>query len=111
MNNSSHTCVIKLKCAILIIENDIIDNLNTQLPETMRCEVFVSYNTNKIINQRNTENYTSKYLDMINLLGLPFHLPRLKVGAVLILLCNLSLSTKMYNRTCFHIVRISQRVT
>ena len=76
----------------------------------MKGEVFVSYNADKIIDQRNTDNYASEYLNTISLSSLPLYLPKLKFSATVILLCNLNLSTKIYNGTHLHIVCISQRV-
>jgi len=96
--------------AILAARNDTVDNLNAQLLATMRGEVFASYSADKIIDQENADNHPSEYLNMINLSSLPPHLLKLKVGAAIILLRNLSPSTGMCNGTRLHVVRISQRV-
>ena len=76
----------------------------------MRGEVFASYSADKIIDQENADNYASEYLNIINLSSLPPHLLKLKVGAAVILLRNLSPSTGMCNGTRLRVVRISQRV-
>jgi hypothetical protein len=57
-----------------------------------------------------TDNYTSEYLNIINLSSLPPHLLKLKVYAVVIFLRNLSPSTGMCNGTRLRVVRISQRI-
>ena len=76
----------------------------------MRGEVFASYSADKIVDQEDAENYASEYLNTINLSSLPPHLLKLKVGASVILLRNLSPSTGMCNGTRLRVVRISQRV-
>ena len=107
---SLSSCQYLMECAILATRNDIIDNLNAQLFATMRDEVFVSYNIDKIINQENIDNYISEYLNIINLSNLPSHLFKLKIDTIVILLRNLSSSTGMCNETYLHVVQISQRV-
>jgi hypothetical protein len=96
--------------AILAARNDTVDNLNAQLLATMRGEVFASYSADKIIDQEDADNYASEYLNTINLSNLPPHELKLKVGAPVILLRNLSPSTGMCNGTHLRIVQISQRV-
>ena len=76
----------------------------------MRGEVFASYSADKIVDQEDADNYASEYLNTINLSSLPPHLLKLKVGASVILLRNLSPSTGMCNGTRLRVVRISQRV-
>ena len=103
-------CQHLTECAILAARNDIVDNFNAQLFATMRDEVFVSYNIDKIINQENIDNYISEYLNIINLSNLPSHLFKLKIDTIVILIRNLSSSTGMCNETYLHVVQISQRV-
>jgi ATP-dependent DNA helicase PIF1 len=79
--------------AILAARNDTVDNLNAQLLASMRGEIFASYSADKIIDQEDADNYASEYLNTINLSSLPPHLLKLKVGAAVILLRNLSPST------------------
>jgi PIF1-like helicase/Helicase len=76
----------------------------------MRGEVFASYSADKIVDQEGVDNYASGYLNTVNLSNLPPHLLKLKVGAPVILLRNLSLSTGMCNGTHLRVRRISQRV-
>ena len=76
----------------------------------MRGEVFASYSANKIGNEEDADNYTSEYLNTINLSSLPPHLLKFKVGAAVILLCNLSPSTGLCNGMHLRVVWISQRV-
>jgi hypothetical protein len=95
---------------ILAARNDTITNLNAQLFTFMRGEVFVSYSADKIIDQEDADNYASEYLNTINLSNLPSHLFKLKVGASVTLLRNLSPLMRMCNGTHLRVVRISQRV-
>ena len=104
------SCQYLLERAILAARNNTVDNLNAQLLATMRGEVFASYNADKIIDQENADNHASEYLNTINLASLPPHLLKLKVGATVILLRNLSPSTRICNGTRLHVVRIRQRV-
>src|SRR5438552_7752201 len=76
----------------------------------MRGELFASYSADKIIDQENADNYASEYLNTINLSSLPPHLLKLKVGAAVILLRNLSPSTGLCNGMRLCVVWISQRV-
>ena len=96
--------------AILAARNDTVDNLNAQLLASMRGERFASYSADTIIDQEDADNYASEYLNTINLSSLPPHLLKLKVGAAVILLRNLSPSTGLCNGTRLRVVRISQRV-
>src|SRR5947207_9235658 len=85
------------ECAILTATNDTIDNLNVQLLASIRGEVFASYSADKIGDEEEADNYTSEYLNMINLSSLPPHLLKLKVSEAVILLRNLSPSIGLWN--------------
>jgi ATP-dependent DNA helicase PIF1 len=76
------------------------------------CYLFApqGYSADKIVDQENTEHYASECLNMINLSSLPPHELKLKVGAPVILLRNLSPSTGLCNGTRLKVIRISQRV-
>ena len=76
----------------------------------MRDEVFVSYSGDKIVDEQDADNYPSEYLNTINMSSLPPHLLKLKVGAVVILLRNLSPSTGLCNGTRLRVTRINQRI-
>jgi hypothetical protein len=76
----------------------------------MRGEAFASYSADKIVDEQNADNYPSEYLNTIDMSSLPPHLLKLKVGAPVILLRNLSPSTGLCNGTRLRVVRISQRV-
>jgi len=96
--------------AILAARNDTVDNLNVQLLASMPGEALISYSADRIVDQEDAEDYASEYLNTINLSSLPLHLLKLKVGAAVILLRNLSPSTGMCNGTRLRVVQISQRV-
>ena len=104
------SCQHLAECAILAARNDTINNLNTQLLASMRGEVFASYSADKIVDEQDADNYASEYLNTINMSSLPPHLLKLKVGAAVILLRNLSPSTGLCNGTRLRVVWISQRV-
>jgi ATP-dependent DNA helicase PIF1 len=95
---------------ILAPRNDTVDKLNAQLLTSMRGDPYASYSADKIVDQENTEHYASEYLNTINLYSLPPHELKLKVGAPVILLRNLSPSTRLCNGTRLKVIRISQRV-
>jgi len=109
-NDPLPSCQHLAERAILAARNDTVDNLNAQLLASMRGEVFASYSADKIVDEEDADNYPSEYLNTINLSSLPPHLLKLKVGAPLILLRNLSPSTGLCNGTRLRVVRISQRV-
>ena len=96
--------------AILATRNDTIDKLNEQLFAFMNGEVFTSYNVDKVIDDRDAEIYAIEYLNTVNLSNLPPHKLKLKIGATVILLRNLSPSIELCNETRLHITRINQRI-
>ena len=96
--------------AILAARNDTVDKLNEQLLASMNGEVFTSYSADKVVDDGDAETYATEYLNTINLSNLPPHELKLKIGAPVILLRNLSQSTGLYNGTRLHVARISQRV-
>src|SRR5438046_4327464 len=95
---------------ILAARNDTIDKLNEQLLASMNGEVFTSYSADKAVDEGDAETYATEYLNTINLSTLPPHELKLKIGATVILLRNLSPSTGLCNGTRLHVARISQRV-
>ena len=96
--------------AILAARKDVVNNLNAQLLASMRGEVFTSYSADKVVDEENAETYATEYLNTINLSNLPPHELKLKIGATVILLHNLSPSTGLCNGTRLHVAHISQRV-
>ena len=76
----------------------------------MNGEVFTSYSADKVVDEENAETYATEYLNTINLSNLPPHELKLKIGATVILLRNLSPSTGLCNGTRLRVARISQRV-
>ena len=89
---------------------DTVDKLNEQLLASMNSEVFTVYSANKVVDERDAETYATEYLNTVNLSNLPPHELKLKIGAPVILLRNLSPSTGLCNETRLHVVHISQRV-
>jgi PIF1-like helicase/Helicase len=96
--------------AILAARNDTVDKLNEQLLTSMNGEVFTSYSADKVVDEENAETYATEYLNTVNLSNLPPHELKLKIGATVILLRNLSPSTGLCNGTRLRVARISQRV-
>ena len=96
--------------AILAARNDTVDKLNEQLLTSMNGEVFTSYSADKMMNEKDAETYATEYLNTVNLSNLPPHELKLKIGATVILLRNLSPSTGLCNGTRLRVTRISQRV-
>ena len=94
--------------AILAARNDTVDNLNEQLLASMNGEVFTSYSADKAVDEGDAETYATEYLNTVNLSNLPPHELKLKIGAPVILLHNLSPSTGLCNGTRLHVARISQ---
>ena len=56
----------------------------------MNDEVFISYNIDKMINEKNIKIYIIEYLNIINLLNLFSYELKLKIDIIVILLYNLS---------------------
>src|SRR5437773_4547850 len=96
--------------AILAARNDTVDHLNDQLLASMNGHIFTSYSADKVVDEENVETYATEYLNTINLSNLPPHELKLKIGATVILLRNLSPSTGLCNGTRLRVARISQRV-
>src|SRR5437762_5052336 len=96
--------------AILAARNDTVDKLNEQLLASMNGEVFTSYSADKVVDDEDAETYATEYLNTVNLSNLPPHELKLKIGAPVILLRNLSPSTGLCNGTCLRVACISQRV-
>src|SRR5437762_1527816 len=63
---------------------------------------------NKVMNEENAKIYAIKYLNTINLSNLSSYKLKLKIDAIVILLCNLNLFIKLCNKTHLHITCISQ---
>ena len=74
----------------------------------MNDEVFTLYNVDKMMNEKNAEIYMIEYLNIINLSNLPPYELKLKIGAIVILLHNLSSFIELCNKIHLHIIRISQ---
>src|SRR5439155_23882202 len=91
--------------AILATRNDTVDNLNAQLLASMTGELFTSYSADTLVNEGDAETYAPEYLNTINLPTLPPHQLKLKIGAPVILLRNLSQSTGMCNGTRLRVAR------
>ena len=76
----------------------------------MSGEVFTSYSADKVVDEGDTETYATEYLNTINLPNLPPHELKLKIGAPVILLRNLSPPTGLCNGTRLCVAQINQRV-
>ena len=76
----------------------------------MHDKVFIFYNIDKMINDKDIEIYIIEYLNIINLSNLSSHELQLKVDVSIILLHNLSLFIELCNKIYFHIAYINQRI-
>ena len=74
----------------------------------MNDEVFILYNIDKMMNEKNVKSYMIEYLNTINLSNLSSHELKLKIDAIVILLCNLSSFIELCNKTYLHVTYISQ---
>ena len=74
----------------------------------MNNKVFISYNVNKMMNEKNVKIYAIEYLNIINLSNLSSYELKFKIDVTIILLYNLSLFIELYNKIYFHITYISQ---
>ena len=73
----------------------------------MNDKVFISYNINKMINNKNIEIYIIEYLNIINLSNLSSHELKLKIDISIILLYNLNSFIKLCNEIYLHITHIN----
>jgi ATP-dependent DNA helicase PIF1 len=76
----------------------------------MTSEDFTSYSADKVVDDGDAETYATQYLNTINLSSLPPHTLKLKIGATVILLLNLSQPTGLCNGTHLRVARLSRRV-
>ena len=74
----------------------------------MNSEVFILYNINKMINEKNVKIYIIEYLNIINFSNLSLYKLKLKIDIIIILLCNLNSFIKLYNKIYFYIIHINQ---
>ena len=74
----------------------------------MNDEVFILYNVDKMMNEKNMKIYMTEYFNIINFSNLSSHKLKFKIDVIVILLCNLSLYIRLYNKTYLHIIHISQ---
>ena len=74
----------------------------------MNDKVFISYNVDKIINEKNVKIYITKYLNIINFSNLSSYELKLKIDAIIILLYNLNSFIELCNEIYFHITHINQ---
>ena len=73
----------------------------------MNDEVFILYNINKMIDDKDVKIYI---INIINFSNLFSHELKLKIDIFIILLYNLSLFIELCNEICFHITYINQRI-
>ena len=73
----------------------------------MNNEVFILYNIDKIINEKNMKIYIIEYFNIINLSNLSSYELKFKIDAIIILLHNLNSFIKLYNRIYLYIIHIN----
>ena len=74
----------------------------------MNDEVFISYNIDKMINEKNVEIYAIEYLNIINLSNLSSYELKFKIDITIILLHNLSSFIELCNEIYLHVIHINQ---
>ena len=74
----------------------------------MNNKVFILYNIDKMMNEKNVKIYMTEYLNIINLSNLSSYELKLKIDAIIILLYNLSSFIELCNKIYFHIIHINQ---
>ena len=73
----------------------------------MNDEVFILYNINKMIDDKDVKIYI---INIINFSNLFSHELKLKIDIFIILLCNLSSFIELYNEIYLYVTYISQRI-
>ena len=74
----------------------------------MNDKVFILYNINKIINEKNMKIYIIEYFNIINFSNLFLYKLKLKINIIIILLHNFSLFIELCNEIYLHIIYINQ---
>ena len=74
----------------------------------MNNEVFISYNIDKIMNEKNVKIYMIEYLNTINLSNFSSYELKFKIDVIIILLYNLNSFIELYNKIYLHIIHINQ---
>ena len=90
-----------------MIRNDIINKLNEILLVFMNDKVFILYNIDKIMNEKDMKIYIIKYLNIINLSNLFLYKLKLKIDVIIILLYNFNSFIELYNKIYFYIIHIN----
>ena len=73
----------------------------------MNNKVFILYNVNKIINEKNMKIYIIEYLNIINLSNFLLYKLKFKIDIFIILLHNLNLFIELYNEIYLYITYIN----
>ena len=73
----------------------------------MNDKVFILYNINKMIDDKDVKIYIIKYLNIINFSNLFSHELKLKIDIFIILLYNLSSLIELYNEIYLYIIHIN----
>ena len=73
----------------------------------MNDKVFILYNINKMMNEKNAKIYAIEYLNIINFSNFSSYKLKLKIDAIIILLCNLNSFIELCNEIYLHITHIS----
>ena len=73
----------------------------------MNDKVFILYNIDKMMNEKNMKIYITEYLNIINFSNLFSHELKLKIDIFIILLYNLSSLIELYNEIYLYIIYIN----
>ena len=74
----------------------------------MNNKVFILYNIDKMINEKNMKIYIIEYFNIINFSNLFSYKLKLKIDAIVILLYNFNSFIKLCNKIYLHIIHINQ---
>ena len=73
----------------------------------MNDEVFISYNIDKMMNEKNVKIYIIEYLNIINFSNLFLYKLKLKIDVIVILLYNLNSFIELCNEIYLYIIYIN----
>lgn len=72
--------------AILAAKNKDVDQINADIQEEIQGQVMLYKSIDTVMNQDDTVNYPTEFLNSIELPGMPLHNLKLKVGSAIIML-------------------------
>lgn len=98
------------KRAILAASNKVVDQINSEMLDNTPGEERVFRSVDTVVDPDAGAIYSTEYLNMINLSGLPQHKLKLKVNSVIVLIRNLDVKHGHCNGTRYIIQHLSNRL-